>query len=118
MASIAGLSVHTLRYYERIGLVQPVQRNSSGYREYAESDIAWLEFLTRLRLTGMSIRDMKRYAVLRNQGPATVIERRQLLEAHRREIECRMESLKHNLAVITYKIDLYKKTEEEQNERG
>lgn len=62
VAVVTQLSVHTLRYYERIGLVAPICRASSGHRRYSSQDIAWIEFLTRLRATGMPIRQMQQFA--------------------------------------------------------
>ena len=78
-ASSTGLSAHTLRYYERIGLLDPVGRSESGHRQYTGQDLAWLEFLNRMRSTGMPIRSMKEFASLRRQGPASVPERLALL---------------------------------------
>jgi DNA-binding transcriptional MerR regulator len=64
-AQRSGLTAHTLRYYERIGLIHEVGRDVSGHRSYAEQDLEWLAFLTKLRTTGMPIADMCRYAELR-----------------------------------------------------
>lgn len=80
MALGCKLSEHTLRYYERIGLIRSVVRGSNGHRLYAPHDQAWVAFLLRLRATGMPIRDMQRYAELRYQGEQTVGERRAMLE--------------------------------------
>ena len=71
VATLSGLSAHTLRYYERIGLLDPVARVHGGQRRYDAKDLAWLAFLQRLRATGMPIRDMQRYAELRRQGEST-----------------------------------------------
>jgi DNA-binding transcriptional MerR regulator len=108
-AQRSGLSAHTLRYYERIGLIHSVSRNGSGHREYAEEDLQWLEFLTRLRTTGMPIADMCRYAELRRRGDDTADERRRLLELHRERVTARIAELTRDLDVIDYKIDLYRR---------
>lgn len=82
MARLTHLTEHTLRYYERIGLLKAVARGSSGHRQYSPNDQAWVEFLVRLRATGMPIRDMQRFAELRQQGDQTASERRTILETH------------------------------------
>jgi len=106
VAERIGLSVHTLRYYERIGLLDPVGRAASGHRRYAAKDLAWLEFLTRLRATGMSIRQMQEFAALRRQGDTTIAERRVLLEAHQKMVQIHIEDLQRNLEAITRKIHI------------
>ncbi len=113
-----GLSVHTLRYYERIGLLDPVERAASGHRRYSAEDGAWVEFLTRLRATGMSIAKMRRFAELRREGAATVRERRELLEAHRSNIEERQALLAANLDAIADKIQHYRSLEATDDERS
>src|SRR5438445_13738504 len=82
-AKATGLSAYTLRYYEQIGLIAPVDRRG-GARRYSDADMRWLEFLVRLRATGMSMRDMPRYAQLLRQGqvPDGLAERNTPLEAH------------------------------------
>lgn len=112
VAERTGLSAHTLRYYERIGLLDPIGRATSGHRRYAEQDLAWLEFLTRLRATGMPIRHMQRFADLRRRGNATVAQRRALLEEHKRAVQAHIDDLQRNLEVITTKIMDYQQMEE------
>jgi DNA-binding transcriptional MerR regulator len=111
VAKLTGLSPHTLRYYERIGLLDPVGRDPSGHRRFASEDIAWLAFVTRLRTTGMSIRQMKQFADLRRRGISTITDRRALLQAHRREVEARMRALEADLAAIDAKITQYEEME-------
>ncbi|WP_342664272.1 MerR family transcriptional regulator [Aneurinibacillus terranovensis] len=113
VSSMTGMSVHTLRYYERIGLLEPVKRDANGYRLYSVENFAWIEFLDRLRTTGMSIRQMQTFATLRSQGPITVTERKLLLEEHRRNVQEQIQELEKNLAVIGEKIDYYTKIAEE-----
>lgn len=112
-ASLTGLSAYTLRYYERIGLLGPIGRSESGHRRYSEGDLAWIEFLNRMRSTGMQIRVMKEFANLRRRGPGSVPERRALLEAHGREVRGRISELERDLAVIDEKVELYKSLEAE-----
>ena len=82
MAAATGVSPHTLRYYEKAGLIEPVARNSGNQRRYSEADIEWLQFLLRLRETGMPIAQMREYAALRTKGPQTTAARLSLLEKH------------------------------------
>jgi DNA-binding transcriptional MerR regulator len=107
VAALSGLSAHTLRYYERIGLVDPVARAHGGQRRYGAEDLGWLAFLQRLRATGMPIRDMQRFAELRRRGDSTIGERRALLEAHRDEVLERIAELQRDLATVTDKITTY-----------
>jgi DNA-binding transcriptional MerR regulator len=111
VAALSGLSAHTLRYYERIGLLDPVARVHGGQRRYDADDLAWLAFLQRLRATGMPIRDMQRFADLRRQGHSTVAARRALLEAHRDEVLEQIAELQRDLAVVTDKITDYHQLE-------
>ncbi|MEL7085397.1 MAG: MerR family transcriptional regulator [Cyanobacteria bacterium J06597_1] len=106
-AEMTGLSAHTLRYYERCQLIAPIERASSGHRRYSADDIRWIVFLTRLRLTGMPIRQMQAYAVLARQHPDALEQRRKLLEAHRQTVCEQIEKLQKNLAIIDWKIQHY-----------
>ncbi|MGJ6960414.1 MerR family transcriptional regulator [Streptosporangium sp. G11] len=109
----SGLSAHTLRYYERIGLIHEVDRSTNGHRAYTEPDLDWLGFLTKLRSTGMPIADMCRYAELRRQGPETFAERRKILEAHRERVTARIARLTEDLGVLHRKIDFYDAQEQQ-----
>lgn len=113
VAAVTQLSTYTLRYYERIGLLAPVERASSGHRRYSSQDIAWINFLTRLRATGMPIREMQRFAELRRQGDRTLTQRRQLLESHQRRVYQQINELTQNLKVIQEKIQHYQELEEQ-----
>ncbi|SHG49348.1 MerR family transcriptional regulator [Streptoalloteichus hindustanus] len=106
-AERTGLSVDTLRYYERIGLVEPPARDSGGRRVYSDADLTWLDFLTKLRLTGMPIRMMREYAQLRHRGEATAGRRKQLLVEHRADVRARIAELQACLEILDYKIDNY-----------
>lgn len=108
ISKMTELSVHTLRYYEKIGLLNEVKRDINGYRQYSESDISWINFLIRLRVTGMSITDMKRFSDLRSQGESTISARRELLEMHQNKVLKEIKKLKDNLEEIDGKIDYYK----------
>ncbi len=106
LADLVGVSGHTLRYYERIGLVT-VDRDAAGHRRYGPQAIARVIFLTRLRLSGMPIADITEYVRLIDGGEATVPARLALLQAHRARTAAQIEELKYSLAVIDYKIATY-----------
>ncbi|MER6305327.1 MerR family transcriptional regulator [Streptomyces sp. NPDC001657] len=102
-----GLSAHTLRWYERIGLMPHVSRTHTGQRRFSNRDLDWLSLVTKLRLTGMPVADMVRYAELVRQGESTFAEREQLLTAHREDVRQRITELQSTLDVLDYKIDIY-----------
>jgi DNA-binding transcriptional MerR regulator len=104
-----GVSVHTLRYYERAGLVvSPVDRTHGGWRRYQQLDLDWITVCTRLRATGMPIKAIRRYAQLVAAGAGNEQERLALLEAHRAEVTARLAELQENLKLIDHKIDVYR----------
>ena len=103
-SDFTGLTAHTLRYYERVGLIQPVARNAGGHRRYAQTDLEHLKFLHCLRDSGMSIQGMQQYATLASQGPVTMDARLELLESHKREVQSRIHELEDKLAIIDAKI--------------
>ncbi|MDH6542058.1 MerR family transcriptional regulator [Streptomyces lavendulae] len=102
-----GLTQHTLRWYERIGLMPHVDRSHSGQRRFTDKDLGWLAFVGKLRATGMSVADMVRYAELVREGEHTVDERRALLEHTRREVRARLDELTDALGVLDRKIEMY-----------
>jgi DNA-binding transcriptional MerR regulator len=109
-----GLTAHTLRWYERIGLMPQVGREAprsgggqAGRRRYSERDLAFLEFVGKLRLTGMPVADMIRYAELARAGEGTIDERRQILVDHRAEVRERIADLTACLLVLDYKVEHY-----------
>jgi DNA-binding transcriptional MerR regulator len=106
------MTAHTLRYYERVGLIQPVGRARNGHRRYSEADEAWLHFLHCMRATSMPIREMQRYAELRELGDATSLERRKILEDHQAGIAEQIVELQRAHALLTHKIANYKMIEE------
>jgi DNA-binding transcriptional MerR regulator len=107
-ARVSGVSAHTLRYYERAGLLEPVNRGASGHRRYAEEDLTRIQFLTKLRSTGMPIRQIREYADLMRRGDDTHEARLALLEAHRDAVRARLAETERNLELIDYKIDFYR----------
>lgn len=119
-ALACGLTVHTLRYYERIGLIKPVVRGSNGHRLYRAEDLNWIEFLLRLRATGMSVEKMRRYAQLREVGKqlASVSERKAMLQQHALVVAAELEALKETLDYLHEKVALYSAMENELKEDG
>ncbi|MFG2137549.1 MerR family transcriptional regulator [Streptomyces sp. NPDC048650] len=107
VAEHTGLSAHTLRWYERIGLMPHVDRTHTGQRRFTNRDLDWLNLVSKLRLTGMPVADMVRYAELVREGESTFAEREQLLTAHREDVRQRITELQSTLNVLDYKIDIY-----------
>lgn len=119
VAEATGLSVHTLRYYERCNLIASIDRAANGHRRYSANDIRWIEFLNKLRLTGMPIRQMQQYAALVRSRPNDGFhERRQMLEAHREAVREQIQQLQNNLAVIDWKIQHYTELEAKAKTNG
>ena len=110
-AEKTGLSVHTIRYYERIGLLPPIRRAANGHRRYSKDDLGWLEFLKCLRATGMPIAEMQEYVALQSDGAASLSDRLALLRAHRRRIQRKMQELESFLERLEGKIRYYQDLE-------
>ena len=109
-ADTVGLSAHTLRYYERAGLMlDPVGRTAATHRRYTDEDLGWITLLTRLRGTGMPIRRMREYADLVRAGEGNEQERLALLETHREAVLEQLEQVQRSLVAIETKIDFYRK---------
>ena len=117
VAEATGLSTYTLRYYERIGLIHPIDRAQNTHRRYTLDDIGWIELLNKLRATGMSIQQMQRYAELQRQGDETLPERVEMLRMLQREAEARIAEVSEHLKLIRYKIGLYESIIQEQQPR-
>ncbi|ANQ87118.1 MerR family transcriptional regulator [Azoarcus olearius] len=111
VARRTGLSAHTLRYYERIGLIAPVARAPGGQRRYAAVDLEWIGFLLRLRATRMPIGQMQAFARLRSEGNATAGARRALLEAHLAEVLATIEAMQQAATALQAKIGHYRDIE-------
>ncbi len=107
-AEISGVSTHTLRYYERAGLIGGVDRAASGHRRYGEQDLAWIHVLQCLRATGMPIREIRRYADLARAEEDTLQARLAVLEQHRAAVQAQLEEVQGHMAFIDQKIATYK----------
>ncbi len=108
VAAATGVTAHTLRYYERAELLDPIEKNESGWRRFTERDLARIEFIGRLRATGMPIRDIRRYVDLIRSGGHTEPDRIALLEEHRLLVEQQLEDVGRSLDAINSKIDNYR----------
>jgi DNA-binding transcriptional MerR regulator len=105
----AGVSAHTLRYYERAGLVvTTVGRTAGGRRRYQQQDLYWITICTKLRATGMPIKTIRRYAELVSAGPGNEHKRLALMESHRAQVVAKLAEIQENLKVIDHKIDVYR----------
>jgi DNA-binding transcriptional MerR regulator len=113
VARRTGLTAHTLRYYERIGLIAPVCRADGGQRRYAAADLAWIEFLLRLRTTRMPITKMQSFATLRANGDTTVPARRQMLEVHLQEVQADIAAMQLAAQALQDKIGHYQAMEQD-----
>ncbi|KAA0932073.1 MULTISPECIES: MerR family transcriptional regulator [Streptomyces] len=107
VVAFTGLTAHTLRWYERIGLMPHIDRSHTGQRRYRNRDLDWLDLVGKLRLTGMPVADMVRYAEMVREGDDTYAERFELLEATRRDVRARIAELQDTLAVLDRKISFY-----------
>lgn len=106
-AEETGISVHTLRYYEQLGLIHPIDRADNTHRRYTRDDIGWIQFLLKLRATGMSLQDMQTYAQLQREGDVTLPQRVEMLRTLRAEVEQHIAELNEHLGLINYKIEYY-----------
>lgn len=105
-SKLTGLGIHTLRFYEHENLIIP-ERNSSNRRRYSDKDIAWIDFIKRLKDTGMPIKEIQRYAVLRAAGETTLAERMEMLIHHRQALKEQICQLQEHMTKLDGKIDFY-----------
>lgn len=116
MVKRTGVAIDTLRYYEKEGLIVDIARAESGHRRYDEDDVEWVDVLRCLRLTGMSIQQMKSFATLVQAGDHTQPERYAELLAHRERVTAMMNDLQDALVVIDRKTATYKKILKEKGQ--
>lgn len=112
LASQLGLSAHTLRYYEKIGLIRDVDR-VGGRRSYSRRDVVWLEFIKRLKNTGMPLKQIQEYSDLRYAGDVTISQRKAMLLSHRQDLEANIAQLQAHLEALDVKIETYNHMEDE-----
>ena len=114
-----GLSTHTLRYYEKEGLLPRVERSPGGFRQYTDADLEALRLICHLKNTGMSLQEITRFMKLTHEGDRTLSERVDLLREHRDRVAARMEEMQQHLDKVTWKLNYYSeklRTYEEQKE--
>ena len=111
-AAASGLSVDTVRYYERSGMLPVIARGSDGHRRFSRENVDWLTVLYWLRATGMTMRVMRRYAMLVHAGDHTIPERKQILLEHGRQLVRRREELDRCEALLAYKLSAYDEVEQ------
>lgn len=105
-----GISTDTLRYYERIGLIPPVNRNGSGIRDYNELDIRWVEFVKHMRSAGLPIEVLIEYMGLLQQGDRTIEARKDILKEQRELLLSRIQEMQKTLDILDHKIEVYENT--------
>lgn len=99
--------VDTLRYYEKAGLLPNVHKNSSGIRDYTETDCGWVEFIKCMRSAGLPIEVLKEYIELFNMGDSTIEARRQILISERKKLIEKRDAIQTTIDRLDYKIDIY-----------
>ena len=102
-----GLSAHTLRYYEKEGLISGVERTQGGFRQYTDEDLERLGLICCLKNTGMSIQEIAQFVQLTRQGDHTLKERVELLREHRERVLARMEEMQKYLEKVTWKLNFF-----------
>ncbi|MCR1900658.1 MerR family transcriptional regulator [Ligilactobacillus apodemi] len=105
-SKLTGLTIHTLRYYEQENLIAP-KRNSANQRRYSDNDIKWIDFIKRLKGTGMPIKEIKKYAMLRSIGEETLDERMEMLVKHKKELNKQIQVLQDHMTKLDDKISFY-----------
>ncbi|AGM24428.1 MerR family transcriptional regulator [Fusobacterium animalis] len=105
-SKLTGLSIHTLRYYEYEQLIVPM-RNKNNIRRYSDKDIAWIDFIKRLKDTGMPIKKIKEYAKLRSKGDITLSKRMEMLIQHYGFLEKQISILQEHKEKLDQKIKYY-----------
>lgn len=107
-SEITGISIHTLRYYEKEKLIMPNRKGSGRRRCYTDSDVTWIAFIKRLKDTGMPIKRIQEYAAYRAQGDNTLQNRLEMLVKHRILLLDEIAAMQENLSKLNDKIDYYK----------
>ena len=107
ISKITNLTIDTLRYYEKEGLITPA-RDQNNIRMYSDSDIRWIQFIKKLKQTGMPLKNIKEYSNLRDQGDSTINERLSLLYEQKQRLEQNSKQLEEHILFLNNKIDIYK----------
>lgn len=107
VAGKVNLSPHVLRYYEKEGLLPQIKRTKSGIRQYSDADLDWIGLICCLKNTGMSIKQIRDFVTLSQQGPETLQTRCEMLKNHKSGVERNIEEMNRHLAKVTHKIDYF-----------
>lgn len=114
-AEISGLSADTIRFYEKSGLLEPIPRDSSGHRDFAPGDMGWLDIISKLRRTGMPMKEMQQFAELNAIGKHTIPQRYNLLKKHQERVAARRADIEACEKILEHKLSVYGKMKEEMN---
>jgi DNA-binding transcriptional MerR regulator len=107
-AEKTNLTIYTLRYYDKEGLLPLLKRSSNGIRKFSENDINWINLICCLKNSGMSIENLKKFMSYCLKGTETCEERKEILQSHKDNILSQIKQLENSLDMINYKIDHYK----------
>ena len=107
VAKITGMTTHTLRYYEKEGLLPNIHKNSAGLRRFNDKDMAWLAILECLKSTGLPLKEIKHYLELSKEGDATLQERLRIFQKQKKHLEEQIRALHENMEKINFKIKYY-----------
>lgn len=110
LAQLSGLSTYTLRFYEAEGILKPIGRAGNGHRRFRSEDVLWLEFVLRLKMTGMPLAEIRQYATLRAQGEKTLEQRLAMLRLHRERLAAKLNELSTCANALDDKIRIYENT--------
>lgn len=112
VSSITGVTAHTLRYYEKEGVLPPIERDGSGRRDYSEENLIWLDIVTCLKKTDMPVSDIKEIVRLSIIGDETIPKRKEILLTHRKKMVEELEKVKETIEKIDQKLEFYEGKEE------
>ncbi len=111
-----GVSSHTLRYYEKIGLIRNINKNESGNRDYSDKDIKWIEFLLKLKKLKMPISEILLYSELRYKGDETINIRYEMLEKQKKNLLIQIKEINSSIDFLDQKLEIYNEMKGEKNE--
>ncbi|MGL5415165.1 MAG: MerR family transcriptional regulator [Clostridium sp.] len=114
VSKMYNISQDTLRYYEKIGLIPPVNRGKNGVREYNEEDCRWVEYIKCMRAAGLPIDTLIEYVDLSKKGDTTVDQRKEILQGQRKDLINKIGELQETLKRLDFKIERYEKMVEKE----
>jgi DNA-binding transcriptional MerR regulator len=106
-SKITGISIPTLRYYEELGILNPI-RKKNGYREYSDVDLEWFQFIKRLKETGMELSQIQKYSAMRAEGESTIDERIELLDQQEKMLQEQKEEIDSHIQFLQKKQEIYR----------